>query len=161
MRRTNDRAIMFHIGIAVQHPPLPDPSQLSELGIDFIKQCLTIDPDERPTAVQLMSHPWIEQFKEDLDVAFEEETGSNSSNVGSSSLGWNSNATTNSSISGPVLEEDEEGEEEEYNAGNGNVIDEREEEEQGGYNGGAELENTSSEEKEEEEREDLAHAQGY
>ena len=151
---------MFHIGIAVQHPPLPDPSQLSELGIDFIKQCLTIDPDERPTAVQLMSHPWIEQFKEDLDVAFEEETGSNSSNVGSSgSLGWNSGATTGSSISGPVVEEDEEGEEEEYEGGN--AIEEREEEESGGYNGGAELENTLSEEKEEEERESLAQAHGY
>ena len=145
---------MFHIGIAVQHPPLPDPSQLSELGIDFIKQCLTIDPDERPTAVQLMSHPWIEQFKEDLDVAFEEETGSNSSGVGSNSLGWNSNATTASSISGPVAEEDEEGEEEEYNGQTGHALVEEREEEvvEGGYNGGADLENTLSEEREEEEQ---------
>ena len=143
---------MFHIGIAVQHPPLPDSSQLSELGIDFIKQCLTIDPDERPTAVQLMSHPWIEQFKEDLEDAFEEETGSNSSNgVGSHSLGWNSNATTASSISGPVLEEDEEVEEEGYNAGKANELLEEREEEEGGYNGGAGLENTLSDEKEEEE----------
>jgi mitogen-activated protein kinase kinase kinase len=27
---------MFHIGVAREHPPLPDPSQLSELGIDFV-----------------------------------------------------------------------------------------------------------------------------
>lgn len=57
---------MFHIGVATQHPPLPEPGQLSELGINFIKQCLTIDPVLRPTAVELLDHPWMLQFGETL-----------------------------------------------------------------------------------------------
>ena len=38
----NEWAIMFHIGMAQQCPALPDETQLSALGIDFIKQCLII-----------------------------------------------------------------------------------------------------------------------
>lgn len=57
---------MFHIGVATQHPPLPEPGQLSDLGINFIKQCLTIDPVLRPTALELLDHPWMLQFGETL-----------------------------------------------------------------------------------------------
>ena len=57
---------MFHIGVATQHPPLPEPGQLSEKGIDFIKQCLTIDPMQRPTAMDLMEHPWMLDFQDFL-----------------------------------------------------------------------------------------------
>lgn len=53
---------MFHIGIATQHPPLPDPSQMSELGIDFIEQCVTLDPTERPSAAELIQHPWLAEM---------------------------------------------------------------------------------------------------
>ncbi|OCH96708.1 kinase [Obba rivulosa] len=63
----NEWAIMFHIGVATQHPPLPEPGQLSEMGIDFIRQCLTIDPMRRPTANELMNHPWILDFREALE----------------------------------------------------------------------------------------------
>ncbi|KAF5355770.1 hypothetical protein D9756_004047 [Leucocoprinus leucothites] len=59
----NEWAIMFHIGVATQHPPLPEPDQLSPLGIDFIRQCLTIDPMLRPTAKALMDHPWLAELK--------------------------------------------------------------------------------------------------
>ncbi|EJD55307.1 hypothetical protein AURDEDRAFT_132470 [Auricularia subglabra TFB-10046 SS5] len=62
----NEWAIMFHIGVATQHPPLPEPGQLSDLGINFIQQCLTIDPMKRPTAVELMNHPWLVEFREAL-----------------------------------------------------------------------------------------------
>jgi mitogen-activated protein kinase kinase kinase len=75
---------MFHIGIAVQHPPLPDPSQLSELGIDFIRQCLTIDADARPTAFDLMNHPWIVELEERVNLAFEDEMGPATNSGGSS-----------------------------------------------------------------------------
>ncbi|KAF9455015.1 hypothetical protein P691DRAFT_716119 [Macrolepiota fuliginosa MF-IS2] len=61
------RAIMFHIGVATQHPPLPEPDQLSHLGIDFIRQCLTIDPMLRPTAKSLMDHPWLAELRYGLD----------------------------------------------------------------------------------------------
>ncbi|TFK76749.1 hypothetical protein BDN72DRAFT_783175 [Pluteus cervinus] len=62
----NEWAIMFHIGVATQHPPLPEPGQLSDLGITFIKSCLTIDPLVRPSASELMGHPWMVQFRETL-----------------------------------------------------------------------------------------------
>ncbi|KIJ45709.1 hypothetical protein M422DRAFT_207069 [Sphaerobolus stellatus SS14] len=64
----NEWAIMFHIGVATQHPPLPEPDQLSELGINFIKQCLNIDAVKRPTALELMNHPWMVTFREELDA---------------------------------------------------------------------------------------------
>ncbi|KAG6817145.1 hypothetical protein H0H87_012106 [Tephrocybe sp. NHM501043] len=60
----NEWAIMFHIGVATQPPPLPEPGQLSKIGIDFIKQCLIIDPMTRPTALELLQHPWIGNFRE-------------------------------------------------------------------------------------------------
>ncbi|KXN81125.1 MAP kinase kinase kinase wis4 [Leucoagaricus sp. SymC.cos] len=65
----NEWAIMFHIGVATQHPPLPEPDQLSHLGIDFIRQCLTIDPMLRPTAKALMDHPWLAELRYGLDEA--------------------------------------------------------------------------------------------
>ena len=62
---------MFHIGVATQHPPLPEPGQLSELGINFIKQCLIIDPMKRPSAEELMNHPWMLEFRATL-LSYEE-----------------------------------------------------------------------------------------
>lgn len=64
---------MFHIGVATQHPPLPEPGQLSDLGINFIKQCLTIDALHRPTASELMEHPWMVEFREILSSYEEAE----------------------------------------------------------------------------------------
>ncbi|GMK58423.1 hypothetical protein CspeluHIS016_0504550 [Cutaneotrichosporon spelunceum] len=60
----NEWAIMFHIGIATQHPPLPEPGQMSPEGIDFIQQCLTLDPMKRPTADELFQHKWLGPLKE-------------------------------------------------------------------------------------------------
>src|ERR1700733_5175814 len=60
------RTIMYHIGVATQHPPLPEPDQLSELGINFIKECLTVDPTRRPSAFELMDHPWMLDFRKAL-----------------------------------------------------------------------------------------------
>jgi mitogen-activated protein kinase kinase kinase len=68
---------MFHIGVATHHPPLPEPSQLSEMGINFIKQCLIIDPMRRPTALELMDHPWMLEFREAL-LSYEEAELANS-----------------------------------------------------------------------------------
>ncbi|KAJ7596723.1 hypothetical protein C8J56DRAFT_1040988 [Mycena floridula] len=67
----NEWAIMFHIGVATQHPPLPEPGQLCDMGINFIKQCLTIDAMKRPTAFELMSHPWMLEFQQVL-LSYEE-----------------------------------------------------------------------------------------
>lgn len=62
---------MFHIGVATQHPPLPEPGQLSETGISFLKECLTIDPFQRPSAKDLMDFPWMLEFREAL-MCYEE-----------------------------------------------------------------------------------------
>lgn len=69
----NEWAIMFHIGMAQQHPPLPEPGQLSDLGIDFIRNCLVIDPYERPSAAEMREHAWIKNLVEALNAANEEE----------------------------------------------------------------------------------------
>ncbi|ORY35800.1 hypothetical protein BCR39DRAFT_585399 [Naematelia encephala] len=55
----NEWAIMFHIGISQDHPPLPNASELSPLGVDFIEQCFILDPAERPSATELLQHPWL------------------------------------------------------------------------------------------------------
>ncbi|TEB39046.1 hypothetical protein FA13DRAFT_1620076 [Coprinellus micaceus] len=67
----NEWAIMFHIGVATQHPPLPEPGQLCPTGIDFIAQCLTIDPMKRPNAVELINHRWMLDVQEAL-LTYEE-----------------------------------------------------------------------------------------
>jgi mitogen-activated protein kinase kinase kinase len=54
---------MFHIGVATQHPPLPEPGQLSDLGIAFIKRCLTIDPMRRPLAEELKEDLWLSTLR--------------------------------------------------------------------------------------------------
>ncbi|KAI5475809.1 mitogen-activated protein kinase kinase kinase [Pseudohyphozyma bogoriensis] len=117
----NEWAIMFHIGIAVQHPPLPEPGELSEEGIDFIRQCLTIDPDQRPTAAELMSHPWIINAQQALN-GYDDEYYEDSGELTEGTPEWSALSSLNSSttrsdslgsnVTQPLLEEDEEGEEE-------------------------------------------------
>jgi len=68
---------MYHIGVATQHPPLPEPDQLSELGINFIKECLTVDPTRRPSAFELMDQPWMLDFRKALQTYDETEMAKN------------------------------------------------------------------------------------
>ncbi|KAK4048044.1 Suppressor of Sensor Kinase (SLN1) [Microbotryomycetes sp. JL221] len=108
----NEWAIMFTIGIASQHPPLPSRDQLSELGIEFLRAALTIDPDDRPTASDLLDHPWIKDFREQLAAMNEEESQDSNSSRGGyspalSRAGTSSLASTNATT---LFEEDEEGE---------------------------------------------------
>ncbi|XBH82786.1 hypothetical protein VPH35_071370 [Triticum aestivum] len=46
----------FMIGKGEQ-PPIP--SHLSAEAQDFIRQCVRVDPDERPSASQLLAHPFV------------------------------------------------------------------------------------------------------
>ncbi|GMJ13574.1 EMBRYO DEFECTIVE 71, MAP KINASE KINASE KINASE 4, YODA [Hibiscus trionum] len=50
-------AAMFKIGNSKELPPIPD--YLSDEGKDFVRQCLQRNPLNRPTAVQLLSHPFV------------------------------------------------------------------------------------------------------
>ncbi|KAJ3160363.1 Suppressor of Sensor Kinase (SLN1) [Geranomyces michiganensis] len=60
----NEWAVMYHIGIANRIPPLPEPSQLSEAGIDFLEQCFTRPAAQRPSAKELLDHPWVRDVNE-------------------------------------------------------------------------------------------------
>lgn len=59
----NEWSVMYHV--VTGHPPLPDSTQLSPLGIEFLKLCFTRNPAKRPTAQELLNHPWIVKFLEE------------------------------------------------------------------------------------------------
>lgn len=56
----NEWSVMYHV--VTGHPPLPDASQLSSSGIDFLKKCFVRDPNKRPTAEELLNHSWITSY---------------------------------------------------------------------------------------------------
>ncbi|ORY00209.1 hypothetical protein K493DRAFT_256621 [Basidiobolus meristosporus CBS 931.73] len=58
----NEWAVMYHV--VTGHPPLPDPSQLSDIGMDFLKKCFTRSPSKRPTAQELLQHAWVKDIKD-------------------------------------------------------------------------------------------------
>jgi serine/threonine protein kinase len=51
-------AAVFKIGNSKELPPIPD--HLSERCKDFIRKCLQRDPSQRPTSVELLQHPFIQ-----------------------------------------------------------------------------------------------------
>lgn len=60
------RAIMFHLGATKEPPPLPNPNEMSDGGIDFIDQCLSLDPEARPTASELLQDGWLVPMLEQM-----------------------------------------------------------------------------------------------
>ncbi|XP_072984656.1 mitogen-activated protein kinase kinase kinase YODA-like [Typha latifolia] len=50
-------AAMFKIGNSKELPAIPD--HLSEKGKDFVRQCLQREPSRRPTAADLLQHPFV------------------------------------------------------------------------------------------------------
>ncbi|XP_031276626.1 mitogen-activated protein kinase kinase kinase NPK1 [Pistacia vera] len=50
-------AALFHIGTTKSHPPIPE--HLSLEAKDFLLKCLQKEPDFRPTATDLLQHPFI------------------------------------------------------------------------------------------------------
>jgi serine/threonine protein kinase len=46
------------INIITREPPTIS-SRWSEGFIDFVQACLTVDPDERPSAATLLKHPFL------------------------------------------------------------------------------------------------------
>ncbi|KAJ7596945.1 MAP kinase [Mycena floridula] len=53
-------AVMFKLYQMKLPPPVPDDVVLSELGDDFRKKCFAINPDERPSAIELRKHKYLE-----------------------------------------------------------------------------------------------------
>ncbi|KAI9270908.1 hypothetical protein EDC94DRAFT_690820 [Helicostylum pulchrum] len=79
----NEWSVMYHV--VTGHPPLPDASQLTSPGIDFLKKCFVRDPNKRPTAEELLNHPWITSYidnysEEQLPAPLQE--GSNGDSLG-------------------------------------------------------------------------------
>lgn len=48
---------MFKIGNSKELPEIPD--HLSDEGRDFVRQCMQRNPRQRPTAAQLLKHPFV------------------------------------------------------------------------------------------------------
>ncbi|KAJ2516041.1 Suppressor of Sensor Kinase (SLN1) [Coemansia sp. RSA 1939] len=53
----NEWAIMYHV--VSGDPPLPDPSEVSSGCMQFIKRCLSRQPEERPEAAELLQDKWL------------------------------------------------------------------------------------------------------
>ncbi|KAL3692907.1 hypothetical protein R1sor_006558 [Riccia sorocarpa] len=56
-------AAMFKIGNSKELPAIPD--TLSPEGKDFVRQCLQRNPAERPTAQELLDHPFVRNAPQD------------------------------------------------------------------------------------------------
>ncbi|GAV84603.1 Pkinase domain-containing protein [Cephalotus follicularis] len=50
-------AALFHIGTTKSHPPIPE--HLSTEAKDFLLKCLQKEPNLRPTAADLLQHPFV------------------------------------------------------------------------------------------------------
>ena len=47
---------------------LPGDAYLSDLGVDFMKKLLALDPEERITATQALAHPWFKEEPLEEDI---------------------------------------------------------------------------------------------
>ncbi len=64
---------LYHIGNTDSIPRIPE--TISEIGKDFVKQCLRRDPDQRPDAITLLRHEWLQGVSalEDTESKSEDE----------------------------------------------------------------------------------------
>ena len=53
--------VLYHLVDAPTSPTLQDPSAFSDSLVDFLAQCLTLNPAERPTAAELLKHPFLKK----------------------------------------------------------------------------------------------------
>lgn len=49
---------MYKLGSDRQAPPIPESAQVSDAGRSFLDDCFTVEPEKRPTARQLLLHPF-------------------------------------------------------------------------------------------------------
>ncbi|KAI9007498.1 hypothetical protein CLU79DRAFT_712017 [Phycomyces nitens] len=99
----NEWSVMYHV--VTGHPPLPDPSQLSAQGIDFLKRCFTRNPTKRPSANELLEHPWMQTYLESyneksaLSPILPKDDDQNEPRLpGAGSIDWHSNSIPTRSV---------------------------------------------------------------
>mmetsp|Transcript_10913 Transcript_10913/g.20752 ORF Transcript_10913/g.20752 Transcript_10913/m.20752 type:complete len:581 (+) Transcript_10913:82-1824(+) len=63
----NPVAMMYHIATTKDPPLIPD--SLSKEGKDFIRRCLTRDPKQRPSASELLKHPFVDSSATLADIS--------------------------------------------------------------------------------------------
>ncbi|KAF8306364.1 kinase-like protein [Clavulina sp. PMI_390] len=51
--------VIYKLGTNREPPPVPENIRLNELADDFRRRCFAIDPDERPTAAELTTNPYL------------------------------------------------------------------------------------------------------
>ena len=73
---SNPAQAFMHIATPTSVPQIPE--RLSEAGRDFMRQCTLRDPQQRPSAEQLQSHPWIVSIVLGHSSAFSSTSASNS-----------------------------------------------------------------------------------
>ncbi|MCO5602486.1 hypothetical protein L7F22_056618 [Adiantum nelumboides] len=78
-------AALFHIGTTKSHPPIPE--HLSNEARDFLLKCLKKEPHLRPTATELLQHPFAnpEAYPSTVLASTQNLHGARSSHVSESS----------------------------------------------------------------------------
>ncbi|KAL2506776.1 Mitogen-activated protein kinase kinase kinase 3 [Abeliophyllum distichum] len=61
-------AALFYIGTTKSHPPIPE--HLSAEAKDFLLKCLQKEPDLRPTASDLLKHPFVTGERQESRLVF-------------------------------------------------------------------------------------------
>ncbi len=76
----NPSAAMFKVGRDRVHPDIPD--TLSAAAHEFLEQCFRPDPRDRPTAAELLRHPFLSRSRArsthavTMDAGLETQVGS-------------------------------------------------------------------------------------
>ncbi|KAJ1659200.1 Suppressor of Sensor Kinase (SLN1) [Dispira simplex] len=86
----NQWAIMFHA--VTSPPPLPDPSQFSTAGLNFLKQCFIHNPNQRPSAQELLDHPWLRGADQLIQQQIQQQSSYSVAAASDPSLGTNGNS---------------------------------------------------------------------
>ncbi|TKY70954.1 Mitogen-activated protein kinase kinase kinase YODA [Spatholobus suberectus] len=68
-------AALFKIGNSKELPPMPD--HLSEDGKDFVRLCLQRNPQHRPSAAQLLLHPFVKKITLERPILFADPSEAN------------------------------------------------------------------------------------
>ncbi|KAL2634923.1 hypothetical protein R1flu_006402 [Riccia fluitans] len=78
-------AAMFKIGNSKELPSIPD--TLSPEGKDFVRQCLQRNPAERPTAQELLEHPFVRNAPNDGRIDGNDAMAATAGNIRSLGVG--------------------------------------------------------------------------